>query len=133
LSAPDEKVQVVNGEPPSSHGVPGLNSDSSSTLPTTDFIALTEISGDEVTAEQVERLARRYFWVGDYCHDKDVLEVACGATAPVVVHAPGHDYVSRVELNSGVDASLPARLPSRVVGHPATNLIASLPEVNSSS
>ena len=78
LSAPDEKVQVVNGEPPSSHGVPGLNSDSSSTLPTTDFIALTEISGDEVTAEQVERLARRYFWVGDYCHDKDVLEVACG-------------------------------------------------------
>lgn len=43
-----------------------------------DYVSLTEISGDEVTAEQVERLARRYYWAGDYCRDKDVLEVACG-------------------------------------------------------
>jgi SAM-dependent methyltransferase len=45
----------------------------------TDFVALTEISGDDVTVEQVERLARRYFWAAGYCHGKDVLEAACGA------------------------------------------------------
>ena len=43
-----------------------------------DFVSLTEISGDDVAAEQVERLARRYYWAGDYCRGKDVLEVACG-------------------------------------------------------
>lgn len=46
---------------------------------TTDFVSLTEISGDDVTNEQVERLARRYYWAGEFCKGKDVLEVACGA------------------------------------------------------
>lgn len=45
---------------------------------TTDFVELTEIAGDLVTPEQVERIARRYYWAGEYCHGKDVLEVACG-------------------------------------------------------
>ena len=43
-----------------------------------DFVSVTEISGDEVSAEQVERICRRYYWAGDYCVGKDVLEVACG-------------------------------------------------------
>lgn len=45
----------------------------------TDFVALTEVSGDEVSLEQVERLARRYYWAADHCAGKDVLEVACGS------------------------------------------------------
>lgn len=45
----------------------------------TDFVSLTEISGEDVTQEQVERLARRYYWAAGYCVNKDVLEVACGA------------------------------------------------------
>jgi SAM-dependent methyltransferase len=45
---------------------------------TTDFVSLTEVAGDDVSAEQVERLARRYYWAGEYCRGKDVLEVACG-------------------------------------------------------
>lgn len=44
----------------------------------TDFVSLTEIAGDDVTEEQVGRLARRYYWAGQYCENKDVLEVACG-------------------------------------------------------
>lgn len=45
----------------------------------TDFLAVTELAGDEVTKEQVERLCNRYYWAGTYCgSDKDVLEVACG-------------------------------------------------------
>lgn len=43
------------------------------------FIAITELAGDEVSSEQVERICRRYYWAGDYCRGKDVLEVACGA------------------------------------------------------
>jgi len=46
---------------------------------TQDFVSVTELAGDEVSAEQVERICRRYYWAGEYCREKDVLEVACGA------------------------------------------------------
>ena len=46
---------------------------------TLDYTELTEVSGDDVTREQVERMARRYYWAGEYCCGRDVLEVACGA------------------------------------------------------
>lgn len=44
-----------------------------------DFTAVTELAGDEVSQEQVERICRRYYWAASYCEGKDVLEVACGA------------------------------------------------------
>jgi SAM-dependent methyltransferase len=44
----------------------------------TDFVELTEIAGEPVSAEQVERIARRYYWASGYCAGKDLLEVACG-------------------------------------------------------
>lgn len=44
----------------------------------TDFLAVTELSGDMVSQEQVDRMVRRYYWAGTYCKGKDVLEVACG-------------------------------------------------------
>ena len=44
-----------------------------------DFTTVTEISGDEVSTEQIERMAHRYIWAADYCRDKDVAEVACGS------------------------------------------------------
>ena len=43
-----------------------------------DYVSVTEIAGDEVSQEQVDRLCNRYYWAGQYCKDKDVLEVACG-------------------------------------------------------
>ncbi len=43
-----------------------------------DYISVTEIAGDEVTQEQVDRLCNRYYWAGQYCNGKDVVEVACG-------------------------------------------------------
>lgn len=43
-----------------------------------DFVALTEISGDDVSQEQIDRIARRYYWAANYCDGKDVLEAACG-------------------------------------------------------
>ena len=41
-------------------------------------MSVTELAGDEVSIEQVERICRRYYWAGEYCRGKDVLEVACG-------------------------------------------------------
>ena len=43
-----------------------------------DYISVTEISGDQVSQEQVERLCNRYYWASNFCKGKDVLEVACG-------------------------------------------------------
>ena len=44
----------------------------------TDYTDVSEISGDDVTQEQIDRICQRYYWAGDYCTDKDVVEVACG-------------------------------------------------------
>jgi SAM-dependent methyltransferase len=62
---------------------------------TPNFVSVTEISGDDVTQEQVERLARRYYWAADYCRGKDVLEVACGA-------AQGLGYLASVARSVNV-------------------------------
>jgi len=43
-----------------------------------DFRSVTELAGDDVTVEQVDRMCQRYYWAGYYCHGKDVLEVASG-------------------------------------------------------
>ena len=43
-----------------------------------DYLDVTELSGDDVSSEQVLRCSHRYFWAGHYCKDKDVVEVACG-------------------------------------------------------
>ena len=44
-----------------------------------DYVFVTEIAGDEVTQEQINRLCNRYYWAGQYCTGKDVVEAACGS------------------------------------------------------
>lgn len=43
-----------------------------------DFRSVTELAGELVSTAQIDRLAQRYYWAGEFCRDKDVLEVACG-------------------------------------------------------
>jgi ubiquinone/menaquinone biosynthesis C-methylase UbiE len=45
----------------------------------TDFVEVTELSGEEVSQEQVQRACVRYGWALQYCGGKDVLEIACGS------------------------------------------------------
>lgn len=45
------------------------------------FIDVSELAGDEVSAEQVERLCHRYFWAAHYCAGMEVAEAACGSGA----------------------------------------------------
>jgi SAM-dependent methyltransferase len=50
----------------------------SASVPATDYSEVTELAGDEVSREQVERVGRRYAWALPFCAGKDVLELACG-------------------------------------------------------
>lgn len=45
---------------------------------TAHFLDVTELAGAEITQEQLERMCHRYYWAGEYCAGRDVLEVACG-------------------------------------------------------
>jgi len=47
-------------------------------LESTDFLSVSELSGADVTQEQVDRMGHRYAWAREYCTDNDVVEVACG-------------------------------------------------------
>jgi ubiquinone/menaquinone biosynthesis C-methylase UbiE len=44
-----------------------------------DFYDVTEIPGDDISNEQLERNYHRYYWAGTFCTGKSVLEVACGS------------------------------------------------------
>jgi len=44
-----------------------------------DFNTVTELSGDDVTRQQIASACHRYTWAAGYCAGKDVLEVACGS------------------------------------------------------
>lgn len=54
-----------------------------------DYSTVTELAGDEITQEQLERLCHRYYWAGTFCRGKDVLEAACGT-------GPGLGYLSKL-------------------------------------
>lgn len=43
------------------------------------YLDVTEVSGELVSREQVERLFHRYKWASECCRGKDVLEIACGS------------------------------------------------------
>jgi SAM-dependent methyltransferase len=43
------------------------------------YASVTELAGELVSVEQVQRLCNRYYWAASYCNGKSVLEVACGS------------------------------------------------------
>jgi len=54
-----------------------------------DYVSVTEIAGEDVTQEQIDRLCNRYYWAGQYCAGKDVVEAACGS-------GQGLGYLARI-------------------------------------
>lgn len=46
---------------------------------TAGFLNVTEIEGQRISKEQLERMCHRYHWAANSCAGLDVLEVACGA------------------------------------------------------
>jgi SAM-dependent methyltransferase len=98
---------------------------------TADFVPLTEVAGDDVSIEQVERLARRYYWAAGYCGGKDVLEIACGSgqgagylkrhartyiasdASPALLAVARRHYRQRIDFREFDALSIP--LPSQTV------------------
>lgn len=54
-----------------------------------DFTDVTEMAGEEISQEQLYRLANRYYWAKDYAQGRDVIEVACGT-------GPGLGYLDAI-------------------------------------
>lgn len=46
---------------------------------TAHFLGVTELEGQRISREQLERMCHRYHWAALSCERRDVLEVACGA------------------------------------------------------
>lgn len=46
---------------------------------TVDYSSVTEITGYNISRDQLQRLFTRYYFASRFCKDKDVLEVACGS------------------------------------------------------
>lgn len=46
---------------------------------TTDFLDVTELAGDPISPEQLERLNHRYTWASQFTSGKEVVELACGS------------------------------------------------------
>jgi SAM-dependent methyltransferase len=47
----------------------------------TDFLDVTELAGEPISQEQLERLQHRYAWAARLCASKDAVELACGSGA----------------------------------------------------
>jgi SAM-dependent methyltransferase len=52
-----------------------------------EFLIVTERGGELVSRAQLQRFHQRYFWAGELCVGKDVLELACGT-------GPGLGYLA---------------------------------------
>lgn len=67
-----------------------------------DYTTVTEVPGNRVTHEQLERMYHRYRFAADFSEGKDVLEVACGAglglgyLAKKVKRVVGGDYTENL-------------------------------------
>lgn len=61
----------------------------------TNFVDVTELAGDEVSLEQIQRVCTRYAWGLTYSRGKDVLEIACG-TGPGLglLHQSARSFVA---------------------------------------
>jgi len=86
---------------------------------------VTEMTGEEVSAEQLQRLCDRYYWAGEYATGKDVIEAACGAgvglgylasrarsvhasdISDTVLTVPRTHYGSRIRIDTASATKMP--------------------------
>ncbi|MBN9035717.1 MAG: class I SAM-dependent methyltransferase [Rhizobiales bacterium] len=55
------------------------NASAAPTSDTARFVDVTEMAGQKISAEQLERMCHRYYWARAYVEGKDAVEVGCGA------------------------------------------------------
>ena len=74
-----------------------------------DYLSVTELAGDEVTKEQIERICNRYYWAATFCNGKDVAEAGCGT-------GQGLGYLASV-ANSLVGGDVSSAMVQRAKDH----------------
>lgn len=74
-----------------------------------DFTDVTEMAGEQISPEQMFRLANRYYWAEAFITGKDVIEVACGT-------GPGLGYLA-ARANSLRSGDYSCRMVERVRAH----------------
>jgi SAM-dependent methyltransferase len=92
---------------------------------TDQFVAVTELAGSEISAEQLQRMSHRYQWAAQYCRGADVVEVACGSgqglgllasvaktldagdVSSQILKTPRAHYAGRIQLSEFDAQSLP--------------------------
>ena len=80
----------------------------------TKYIEVTELAGDPVSREQIDRVAARYSWALGYAYGKDVLEIACGS-------GPGLGLLQKAAL-SFVAGDISEQILARARAHYGTRV-----------
>lgn len=80
------------------------------------FVQVTEMNGEPVSVEQLQRTCDRYHWAAGLCAGADVLEVACGAGQGLGLLA------SRANRVAGGDISPEVLAAARAVAGPEIEL-----------
>lgn len=75
---------------------------------------VTEMTGEEISGEQLQRMCNRYYWAGEYATDKDAIEVGCGAGAGLGYLASRARSVQACDIADDVLAPPRAHYGSRI-------------------
>jgi SAM-dependent methyltransferase len=78
------------------------------------FTDVTEMTGDEISHEQLQRMCNRYYWAGEYTEGRNVIEAACGAGAGLGYLASRAFSVRACDISDDVLASPRAYYGDRV-------------------
>jgi SAM-dependent methyltransferase len=78
------------------------------------FSDVTEMPGEEISEEQLQRICNRYYWAGAYSDGKDVIELACGAGAGLGYLASRARSVRACDIDDAVLAAPRAHYGSRI-------------------
>jgi ubiquinone/menaquinone biosynthesis C-methylase UbiE len=74
-------------------------------MTTDNFASVTEIAGQRISVEQLDRTCHRYHWALPFCDNKDALEVACGAGQGLLLLASKARSVSAGDISPEVLAN----------------------------
>ena len=66
------------------------------------FSTVTEITGNNVTQEQIQRMVTRYLFAAEFCGGKDVLEVACGTGQGLGLLAKRAGHVTGGDIDENI-------------------------------
>lgn len=78
------------------------------------FLDVTEVAGEPISTEQLERLNHRYHWARSFCEGRDVLECACGTGPGLGLLATASATIEAGDMSAAMVERVRAHYGSRV-------------------